>query len=171
MERTERETDSCRLDSDCSTTPTCDGRHGRIRIQIGAFKYFMEPSWSQFSYGFRLVSISILRLPQYSVYCREDFCPGCWATLFWPIGPCITLGPLWTHPRVGTWPWHPCGCPPPIIYSLAAARTLGFLLDASLAFATSLLFFPVVQKKPKKICRLVDLQSYKPFEPFLVLLS
>ena len=41
-EGTEREEDSRRLDSDSRILPTCDGRHDRIRTQIGAFKYFME---------------------------------------------------------------------------------------------------------------------------------
>jgi hypothetical protein len=31
------------LDSDCRKAPSCDGRHGRIRSRIGAFKYFLEP--------------------------------------------------------------------------------------------------------------------------------
>ena len=41
-ERTEREKDSRRLDSDSRTAPTCDVHHGCIWTQIGAFKYFME---------------------------------------------------------------------------------------------------------------------------------
>jgi hypothetical protein len=29
------------------------------------------------------------------------FCQRCYDTLFWPIGPCIMLSPIQTHPRVG----------------------------------------------------------------------
>ena len=32
-----------RADSDCRQVPTSDGRHGRIRSRIGAFKYSLEP--------------------------------------------------------------------------------------------------------------------------------
>src|SRR6187551_3747267 len=42
MERIENEKDSRGLDSDCRKTSTCDGRYGRIRTRIGAFKYFTE---------------------------------------------------------------------------------------------------------------------------------
>jgi hypothetical protein len=38
-----KEKDSRRLDSDCRKAPCCDGRHGRTRSRIGAFKYFLEP--------------------------------------------------------------------------------------------------------------------------------
>ncbi|CAO2163724.1 unnamed protein product, partial [Urochloa humidicola] len=50
-------------------------------------------------------------------------------------GPCITLGPLGTRPRVGARPQHPSGHPPPLIYSLAAAtNSLGFVLQVSFSY-------------------------------------
>jgi hypothetical protein len=41
-EKTEREKDSRRLDSDCSTPPTCDGCHGYIRTRIGVILDLLE---------------------------------------------------------------------------------------------------------------------------------
>jgi hypothetical protein len=38
---------------------------------------------------------------------RPFFCPWCCDTLFWPIGPCIMLSPIRTHPRVGAQPSLP----------------------------------------------------------------
>ena len=35
------------------------------------------------------------------------FCQRCCDTLFWPIGPCTMLSPIWTHPRVGARPSLP----------------------------------------------------------------
>jgi hypothetical protein len=35
---------------------------------------------------------------------RPFFCQRCCNTLFWPIGPCIMLSPIWTRPRVGARP-------------------------------------------------------------------
>jgi hypothetical protein len=29
------------------------------------------------------------------------FCQRCSTPYFWPIGPCIMLTPIWTHPRIG----------------------------------------------------------------------
>ena len=89
------------LDSDCNTTPTCDGRHELIRTPFWAFKYFMESLWSLFLYGFRLISISCLRRPQWSNYYQEIFYQRCRVALFWSDGPCIKSGPIRTCPRVG----------------------------------------------------------------------
>ena len=50
-ERTEKEKDSRGLDSDCRKASTYDGRHGRIRTQIGEFKYFKESLSSLLSNG------------------------------------------------------------------------------------------------------------------------
>jgi hypothetical protein len=35
------------------------------------------------------------------------FCQRCRDTLFWPIGPCIILSPIQTHPRVRAQPSVP----------------------------------------------------------------
>uniref|UniRef100_A0A0A9EBL4 Uncharacterized protein n=1 Tax=Arundo donax TaxID=35708 RepID=A0A0A9EBL4_ARUDO len=66
MERIKRERGLRRLDSDCSTAPTCDGRHDFIWTRIWAFKYSMESLSSIISNGSSLMSISYWSRPQSS---------------------------------------------------------------------------------------------------------
>ena len=74
-ERIEKEKDSRGLDSDCRKASTYDGRHGRIRTQIGEFKYFKESLSSLLSNGSDLMSISVRSRPQSSIVYRDVFCP------------------------------------------------------------------------------------------------
>ena len=137
-ERTEKEKDSRGLDSDCRKASTCDGRHDRIRTQIGAFKYFMKILSSLLSNGSDLTSISFRSRPQSSIVNQDVFCPQCCVIVFWPNGLCIKLSPLWTCPRIGARPQHPYGRPSTFLYPLAAAKNTRVLFRSSLAYATCL---------------------------------
>ncbi|WVZ90355.1 LOW QUALITY PROTEIN: hypothetical protein U9M48_036664, partial [Paspalum notatum var. saurae] len=55
-------------------------------------------------------------------YIQSPFLSRCCDTLFWPIGPCIKLSPLRTHPRFGGRPQHPFGRPPMLLIPSAAAK-------------------------------------------------
>jgi hypothetical protein len=139
MEWIKRGEASCRLDSDCRIDMTCDGRHDFIRTPFWAFKYFLESLSNLISNGSGITSVSIRSQPQSSIYYRVLFSPRCCVTLFWPNGACIKLSLIRTRPRVAIRSQHPCGHSPISLYPLTAAKnTRGFLLDASLAFATSL---------------------------------
>jgi hypothetical protein len=118
------------LDSDCRKAPSCDGRHSRIRSQIGVFKYFLEPWWSHLSYGSSLKSISNRRRPQSSKHWPDVNLFHVLRHLIWPNGPCIKLGPLRTCPRVRGRPQHPFGHPPMSSYCpIGATNSWGFCLD------------------------------------------
>jgi hypothetical protein len=60
-EKNEREKDLNMLDSDCRSTPTCDGHHSHMRARIGMFKHNMENISSLVSNGSGIIVISILR--------------------------------------------------------------------------------------------------------------
>ena len=66
------------------------------------------------------------------------FVQRCCVALVWSIGPCIKLGPLEIHPRVGAWPQHPGGRPSTFIYPLATTKNSWVLFRSSLALATCL---------------------------------
>jgi hypothetical protein len=52
-----REEASRRLDSDCMTDATCDGRHDFFQTPFWAFKYFLESLSNLLSNGSRITSI------------------------------------------------------------------------------------------------------------------
>lgn len=75
--------------------------------------------------------ISVRSRPQSSILYRNVFCPRCCVILFWPNGSCIKLSQLWTSPRVGARPQHPCGRPPKFLYPLAATKNTWVLFSSS----------------------------------------
>jgi hypothetical protein len=68
-----REEASRRLDSDCRTHMTCDGRHDFIQTPFWSFRYFLESLSNLLSKGSRITSISLRSQPQSSIYYRVLF--------------------------------------------------------------------------------------------------
>jgi hypothetical protein len=100
-DKNETELHLCRRHSDSRTVGAYDGRPTMYGLGFGHANTF----WKALGVSFHMHRTSS---PYYVGAGRNHyygaeifFCQRCCDTLFWPIGPCIMLSPIWMRPRVG----------------------------------------------------------------------
>jgi hypothetical protein len=86
MDWIKREEASRRLDSDCRTNTTYEGRHDFIRTPFWTFNYFLESLSNLLSKETGITSISVRSQPQSSIYYRVFFSHGAASPYFGPTG-------------------------------------------------------------------------------------